>query len=183
LPDRTELKDRTLWFDGTSQVDPELVPNLLLAGVPLSHIAVTELNEDITKFNQMSEIQIPVGKEGINPPDMSYNIPEKYLNMAWDDEILEDLWNYLRKIGIAGDEVKRQVYLDRLMAEFAEIRSRNMEMIIRTLIYVEDTFRNNDIVWGVGRGSSCASLALFIIGVHKVDPIKYGIPMSEFFHD
>ncbi len=181
MPDRTELKTRTLWFDGTSQVAPELVPNLLLEGVPLSSIVVSELNEDIEKFNQMSETPIVVGKSENAPPDMSYNIPQKYLDMDWDDKLIDDIWAFFRHQKIPA--TMRQTYLDRLEAEFDEIRSRNMEMIIRTLMYVKDTFHKEGIVWGVGRGSSCASLALFVMGIHKVDPIKYGIPMSEFFHD
>jgi DNA polymerase III alpha subunit len=33
----------------------------------------------------------------------------------------------------------------------------------------------------VGRGSSVASYVLFLIGVHKIDPIKYELPIEEFF--
>jgi DNA polymerase III alpha subunit len=47
--------------------------------------------------------------------------------------------------------------------------------------YVVDTLRENNIVWGVGRGSSVASYVLHLIGVHKIDSIKYNIPIEEFF--
>jgi DNA polymerase III alpha subunit len=47
--------------------------------------------------------------------------------------------------------------------------------------YVVDTLRNNQVVWGVGRGSSVASYVLFIIGVHKIDSVKYKLPINEFF--
>jgi DNA polymerase III alpha subunit len=40
--------------------------------------------------------------------------------------------------------------------------------------------RENDIVWGVGRGSSVASYILYLIGVHKVDSIQYGLDFNEF---
>ena len=30
--------------------------------------------------------------------------------------------------------------------------------------------RENNIVWGVGRGSSVASYVLYLIGVHRIDP-------------
>jgi DNA polymerase III alpha subunit len=40
--------------------------------------------------------------------------------------------------------------------------------------------RENDIVWGVGRGSSVASYTLYLIGVHKIDSIKYELDINEF---
>ena len=42
---------------------------------------------------------------------------------------------------------------------------------------------DNGIVVGLGRGSSCASLVLHLLGLHAVDPVKYDIPFSEFTHE
>jgi DNA polymerase III alpha subunit len=36
------------------------------------------------------------------------------------------------------------------------------------------------VLWGVGRGSSVASYCLYILGVHKVDSIKYELDIHEF---
>jgi DNA polymerase III alpha subunit len=48
------------------------------------------------------------------------------------------------------------------------------------LKYLVDTMRTNKIVWGVGRGSSVASYVLYLIGIHKVDSIKYNLDIREF---
>jgi DNA polymerase III alpha subunit len=48
------------------------------------------------------------------------------------------------------------------------------------LIYIIDTMRKNNIVWGVGRGSSVASYILYLLGVHKVDSVKYNLHIEEF---
>ena len=40
--------------------------------------------------------------------------------------------------------------------------------------------RKNNIVWGVGRGSSVASFVLFLIGVHKINSLYYDISIDEF---
>jgi DNA polymerase III alpha subunit len=40
--------------------------------------------------------------------------------------------------------------------------------------------RKNSLVWGVGRGSSVASYVLFLIGIHKIDSIKYNLNIEEF---
>lgn len=48
------------------------------------------------------------------------------------------------------------------------------------LKYLVDTMRENKVVWGVGRGSSVASYVLYLIGIHKVDSIKYNLDIKEF---
>jgi DNA polymerase III alpha subunit len=53
--------------------------------------------------------------------------------------------------------------------------------LLHVMKYVVDTLRANNVVWGVGRGSSVASFVLHLIGVHKIDSIKYNIPIEEFF--
>jgi DNA polymerase III alpha subunit len=53
--------------------------------------------------------------------------------------------------------------------------------LLHVMKYVVDTLRENNVVWGVGRGSSVASYVLHLIGVHKIDSIKYNIPIEEFF--
>jgi len=48
------------------------------------------------------------------------------------------------------------------------------------LKYLVDTMREHNIVWGVGRGSSVASYCLYLLGVHKIDSIKYDLDIREF---
>ena len=57
----------------------------------------------------------------------------------------------------------------------------DMYDLLHVMKYVVDTLRENNIVWGVGRGSSVASYVLHLIGVHKIDSIKYNLPIEEFF--
>ena len=68
----------------------------------------------------------------------------------------------------------------RLIDELCEFRERNMLDLLRWLKYFVDTCRKNDILWGVGRGSSVSSYVLYLIGVHKIDPIKYNLDWREF---
>ena len=53
--------------------------------------------------------------------------------------------------------------------------------MLRCLVYIIDTMRKHDIVWGVGRGSSVASYVIHLLGVHKVNSVKYNIDLKEFF--
>ena len=60
---------------------------------------------------------------------------------------------------------------------FAE---RGMDNVLRFMVYLVDNMRKNNIVWGVGRGSSVSSYVLYLIGVHKVDSIKFKLDIKEF---
>ena len=72
---------------------------------------------------------------------------------------------------------------DRLMKELTLYRQQNMIPVLKTMKYIVDTLRKNNIVWGVGRGSSVASYVLFLLGVHRIDSVKYNLPIEEFFKE
>ena len=64
--------------------------------------------------------------------------------------------------------------------ELSLFKSHAMIDVLQFLKYMVDTLRKNNIVWGVGRGSSVASYVLYLLGVHKVDSIKYNLDPTEF---
>jgi len=65
-------------------------------------------------------------------------------------------------------------------AELEVYKKRGLLNLLRFLMYLVDTMKKRNIVWGVGRGSSVASYVLFLLGVHKVDSIKYELDFKEF---
>ncbi len=98
-------------------------------------------------------------------------IPEDYQNL----DIVDLSTRKLAELGLTSEE-----YPLRLEYELLEMDKRGMFQFIRCVYYVVDELRKNNIVWGVGRGSSCASLVLFVLGINRVDPVKYNIPVGEF---
>jgi DNA polymerase III alpha subunit len=74
-----------------------------------------------------------------------------------------------------------QEQTDRVSQELELFISKGMFDVLYVMKYIVDTLRANNVVWGVGRGSSVASYVLHIIGVHKIDSVKYNIPIEEFF--
>ena len=68
-----------------------------------------------------------------------------------------------------------------LALRILEMEKRDMFPFVRCMLYVRDKFRQNNVVWGVGRGSSCACLIFYLLDINRVDPVKYDIPMEEFF--
>lgn len=95
----------------------------------------------------------------------NWNMPEEYKTL--------DVENLLVNLCPAENH-------QRLVEELQEYRSRNMLDLLRWLKYLVDTLEKNNIVWGVGRGSSVASYVLFLLGVHKIDSIKYNLDWQEF---
>lgn len=68
----------------------------------------------------------------------------------------------------------------RVQEELEAYKARNMLDLLRWLKYFVDTCSKENIVWGLGRGSSVASYVLFLIGVHNIDSIKYNLDWQEF---
>ena len=81
--------------------------------------------------------------------------------------------------GFLANQCPKENY-QRLIEELVEFRERDMLDLLRVLKYTVDTLKANGIVWGVGRGSSVASYALFLLGIHKIDSIKYNLDWREF---
>ena len=75
---------------------------------------------------------------------------------------------------------KTEEQTDRVSTELNLYIQHGMMDLLFYLKYLVDTMRENNIVWGVGRGSSVASYVLYLIGIHKIDSIKYDLDIKEF---
>jgi len=70
--------------------------------------------------------------------------------------------------------------VERVNHELELFHKHGMTELLYYLKYLVDTMRSNNIVWGVGRGSSVSSYVLYLLGVHKIDSIKYKLDIREF---
>lgn len=145
-----------------------------MRGVDPKKISVTEVNPDIVQYNRLTKDKITT-KDEVNPDliNFDWKIPKEYLDIDVRQHVLVAAKSRLKN---QTDEYKK-----RIEHELNEYETRDLFNVLRVLIYVVDKFKENKVVWGVGRGSSCASLILFLLEVHSVDPIKYEIPLEEFF--
>ena len=78
------------------------------------------------------------------------------------------------------DQCKNEEELQRAGDELLKFHERNMFPLLQYLKYLVDTMRRNNIVWGVGRGSSVASFVLFLIGIHRINSLYYQLSVDEF---
>jgi DNA polymerase III alpha subunit len=70
--------------------------------------------------------------------------------------------------------------LQRTGEELLLFQERNLFDLLRYLKYLVDTMRENNVVWGVGRGSSVSSYVLYLLGVHKINSLYYDLSIDEF---
>jgi DNA polymerase III alpha subunit len=96
----------------------------------------------------------------------NYFLPEEYKNFDIAKFVL--------------DQCQNDAELQRAGQELLLYQERDMFTLLKYLKYLVDTMRNNNIVWGVGRGSSVASFVLFLIQVHKINSLYYDLPVDEF---
>ena len=78
------------------------------------------------------------------------------------------------------DQCATQSQYSRVTHELDLFIQHNMIDLLKYIKYLVDTMRERNIVWGVGRGSSVASYCLFLIGIHKIDSLKYNLDINEF---
>lgn len=142
--------------------EDEIIEALYL-GIPLSKL---ELSDDIiNEYKTFMEI--------LELPSLDYNqdwlMPDSYKNM--------DIIQYLLSL-CKNDNEKIRVLEELLLFE----KSGNI-MLVKYIKYLTDIIKKNDIVIGTGRGSSCSLYCLYLLGLHKVDSIKYKLNYNDYFKE
>lgn len=173
-----DLEDRVITDSGLMVPKHNLLVRMALNGEPISHLPFvphpdTILYHQRRKSGKSAKMWKDT-EEISGPTDATYNwhIPEPYASL----DITE-----LCEAAILDMQLETEAYLDRLANELIQIEEKQMQDFLRCLVWITQTFREKKVVWGLGRGSSCASLVLFLLGVNKVDPVLYDIPMEEFY--
>jgi DNA polymerase III alpha subunit len=75
---------------------------------------------------------------------------------------------------------KNEAELQRCGAELLLYQERGLFDLLRYLTYLVDVMTINQVIWGVGRGSSVASHVLYLLGVHRIDSMYYNLDIAEF---
>lgn len=125
------------------------------------------IKTNFDKFELLKEYQDPT--DSIELFDES-NQCEWFMPDNYCPNLVEHLY------GLCNSEKERA----RVDEELTLFIQHGMFDLLFYLKYLVDTMRENKIVWGVGRGSSVASYVLYLLGVHKIDSIKYNLDIKEF---
>jgi len=127
--------------------------------------SVAELHAELDLLDSYHSINQTV-EEFDRVLQANWHMPKEYKDM--------DIAEYVLGLCKADHE------LQRVGQELLLFQERDLFDLLRYLKYLVDTLRKNNVVWGVGRGSSVASYVLFLIGVHKIDSLYYNLDIEEF---
>ena len=73
-----------------------------------------------------------------------------------------------------------QEELQRVGEELLLFQQYDLFDLLRYLRYLVAVMRENQVIWGVGRGSSVASFVLYLLGVHRINSLHYDLDPREF---
>ena len=157
----------------------DLVDMIYTGHADKCHVVLCDPSDDIDKFNEaMQEQYLPALQKYI-PLDVDQKTFDGALQSEWfmpDEYKNKDIVWHVHNV----KETYTQEERDRIEEELDAFRERGMFPLLRYMVYLVDYMRENNIVWGVGRGSSVASYVLYLIGVHRIDSIQFDLDWTEF---
>jgi len=127
--------------------------------------SVAELHAELDLLDSYHNIDMSV-EEFDRVLQTNWRMPQEYREL--------DIAEYVLSL------CQQEHELQRVGQELLLYQERNLFDLLRYLKYLIDTLRKNNVVWGVGRGSSVASYVLFLLGVHKIDSLYYNLDIDEF---
>lgn len=177
----TQLDDRTLWYDGDSTVPANKIIELVSAGIPTTGLFVEELTKDIEQFNKFVTDDEKITVKGeVRDLTFEWTIPQEYRDLDVNEFVIDKLVDEIDTLPLHNIDTETKKRTERYAQEINLYKSLDLYDILRTLIYIINTLQSNNIVWGVGRGSSVSSYVLYLIGVHDVDSVKYELDITDF---
>ena len=158
----------------------DLVDMIYTGHADKCHVVLCEQSDDVDQFNKAMEEQGFDKLQKYIPLDVDQKTFDGALQGEWfmPDEY-KDINVYEYVLGKAEIPCEQHVQY-RIWEELQEYDKRDMYNLLRYMIYLVDFMRENNIVWGVGRGSSVASYVLYLIGVHKINSIQFDLDWREF---
>ena len=159
-----EKRSRVLLRSGESVISPDQFALMTIKGEDTTNVYVIP-SHDAEIFDYLYREDTQKELEDIDV------LPDKSVTQEQKDYVIDRIVNSPRLESGMEDRVERETKY------FEE--SENIDFLYRCVKLI-DRFKENGAVWGVGRGSSCASLVMYLIEVNDINPLTYNIPFSEF---
>ncbi len=172
-----ELKNRIVDDYGEVIITADQAYEMLLEGIDIEQFRIIQ-SEDLDAYNAAVQTYGDMPPlEAYEPIEYDFQTMDKARQSIWymPEEYLScDIKQYVL------DKANNETEKLRILQEFDIFEKYELLDVLRLLKYLFDHFRKNEIVYGVGRGSSVSSFVLYLMGVHRVNSLKYGLDFSEF---
>jgi DNA polymerase III alpha subunit len=139
--------------------------NLLVDNTVDIETAVLML-EDVPTFIRYNESNLETVDEFDHRCQNNWHMPDKYKHLDIAEHVLA--------------LCKTKEDLQRAGQELLLFQERDLFNLLRYLVYLVDTMRENCVIWGVGRGSAVSSYVLYLLGVHRINSLFYDLDPEEF---
>ena len=153
----------------TKNTSQDIIEGVLRFGPSIISYCDVIVDDCIEKYSsrcleEKLNYPIPVSNQ-----EIKWFLPKEYLDFDIESWLLSKCENSLTS--------------DRVQLELTIYKQKGLLVILKLMKYIVDTLRSQNLTWGVGRGSSVASYCLYLIGVHKVDSLKYNLDVRDFFKE
>jgi DNA polymerase III alpha subunit len=146
---------------------------------PTTKLQHAVIVDEVVPFDPALELE--------NVPNLVKELTEN-INLSVEDfdQILRSQWfmpDEYKTFDIAKfvlDQCTHEEELQRAGKELLMYEKRGLFTLLQYMKYLVDLMRENNIVWGVGRGSSVSSFVLFLIGIHRINSLHYDLNIEEF---
>jgi DNA polymerase III alpha subunit len=123
--------------------------------------------EDVPTFIQYNELAESTTTDDFDHRcQHNWHMPQQYKELDIVEHMLE--------------LCKTDAELQRVGEELLLFQERELFNLLRYLNYLVDVLKENNVIWGVGRGSSVASYVLYLLGVHRINSMFYDLDPHEF---
>lgn len=163
---------------GQAILSSDNLRELILQGKNISHLNVV-MDEEIELFEKFQSLLLNDTITFLDAPEEKITFDEFHQQRA-EEWIFPAIYQQIDVYKWLIDRCKTQQEIDRVNEEYRMYEERDLIMLLRLFIFLVDYMRKNNFVWGVGRGSSVSSYILYLIGVHRIDSIKYSLPISDY---
>ena len=163
---------------GQAILSSDNLRELLLQGKNIGHLNVVR-DDDIALYEQYQDNLLYNKVVFLDAPEEILSFDDFHLQKA-DEWVFPTEYQQIDVHKWLLDKCKTQQEIDRVNEEYLLYKERDLVMLLRLFIFLVDYMRKNKFIWGVGRGSSVSSYILYLIGVHRVDSLKYGFDIKDY---
>jgi DNA polymerase III alpha subunit len=163
---------------GQAILSSDNLRELLLQGKNISHLNVVR-DEEIDLFEKYQSELLPDVITFLEAPEEKLSFDEFHSKCA-EEWIFPLIYQQIDVRTWLLDKCKTQQQIDRVNEEYELYEERDLIMLLRLFIFLVDYMRENNFIWGVGRGSSVSSYVLYLIGVHRVDSLRYQFDIRDY---
>jgi len=124
--------------------------------------------EHVPTFVQYKEMAM----QAITVEDFDYQnqaqwlMPDEYKNL--------DIAEYVLSL------CESEAALQRVGEELLLYQAQELFDLLRYLKFLVDVMKSNNLIWGVGRGSSVSSYVLYLLKIHRIDSLHHNLDIAEF---